>query len=99
VKPIVFHSDAAQEGRDAADYYERLRAGLGDDFRVELNEALTCIQQNPQLYAAESGSVRICPLHRFPYSIYYAELPDRIWIAAVGHQSHRPGYWSRRRPD
>jgi hypothetical protein len=99
VKPIVFHPDAAQEAGDAADYYEGLRAGLGDDFRAELDAALARIRQDPQLYAAESGSVRICPLHRFPYSVYYEELADRIWVAAVGHQSRRPGYWARRRPD
>jgi hypothetical protein len=99
VKPIVFHPDAAQEAREAAEYYERLRAGLGDDFRAELDAALARIQQDPQLYAAESGSVRICPLRRFPYSVYYEELADRIWVAAVGHQSRRPGYWARRRPN
>jgi hypothetical protein len=99
VKPIVFHPDAAQEARDAADYYDGLRPGLGDDFRTELAAALNRIQQNPQLYAAESGSVRNCPLHGFPYSVLYEELVDRIWVAAVAHQSRRPGYWIRRSPD
>jgi plasmid stabilization system protein ParE len=99
VKPVEFHPDAAQEANDAVDYYEALPAGLGDDFRAELDTALSRIQQNPQMYAAESGSIRVCPLHRFPYSIYYEELADRIWVAAVGHQSRRPGYWARRSPN
>jgi plasmid stabilization system protein ParE len=99
VKPVVFHPDAAQEARDVVDYYEAARAGLGGDFQQELNAALARIQQNPQMYAAESGSIRICPLHRFPYSLYYEEFTDRIWVAAVGHQRRRPGYWARRRPD
>jgi hypothetical protein len=50
------------------------------------------------MYAAESGTIRICPLHQFPYSVYYEELADRVWVAAVGHHSRRPGYWARRRP-
>ena len=99
MKPIVFHPDAAREARDAVDYYEGVRPGLGDDFQAELDAALARIQQNPQLYAAESDSIRICPLRRFPYSVYYEELVDRIWVATVGHQHRRPGYWSRRRPD
>jgi plasmid stabilization system protein ParE len=99
VSPIDFHPDAAQEANDAVDYYDRLRSGLGDDFRAELDAALARIQQNPQMYAAESGSIRVCPLHRFPYSVYYEELTDRIWVAAVGHQSRRPGYWARRKPN
>jgi plasmid stabilization system protein ParE len=99
LNPIEFHPDAAQEANDAVDYYDRLRSGLGDDFRAELDAALARIQQNPGLYRVESGAIRVCPLHRFPYSVYYEELPDRIWVAAVGHQSRCPGYWSHRKPN
>lgn len=99
MNPIDFHPDAAQEANDAVDFYDEKRAGLGDDFRTELTAALARIQQNPGMYGVESGSVRVCPLHRFPYNVYYEELEDRIWVAAVGHQSRRPGYWSRRRPN
>ena len=60
--------------------------------------ALARIQQNPGMYGVESRAIRVCPLHRFPYAVYYEELSDRLWVAAVGHQSRRPGYWSRRRP-
>jgi hypothetical protein len=67
VKSIDFHPDAAQEANDAVDYYDGLRPGLGDDFRVELNAACARIEQNPQLYPVELGSIRVCPLHRFPY--------------------------------
>jgi len=99
VKPIEFHPDAAQEANDAVDYYDGLRAGLGDDFRTELEAALARIQQNPQLYAAERGAIRACPLNRFPYSVYYEEMADRIWVAAIAHHSRRPGYWARRKPN
>jgi plasmid stabilization system protein ParE len=98
LSPIDIHPDAAQEANDAVDYYDGLRSGLGDDFRVELEAALARIQQNPQLYPVARASIRVCPLHRFPYVVYYEELSDRIWVAAVGHQSRRPGYWARRRP-
>ena len=98
MKPFAFHPDAAQEARDSAARYEGLRAGFGDDFRAELEAALARIRQNSQLYAAESSSIRVCPLHRFPYAVFYEELADRVWVAAVGHHSRRPGYWARRRP-
>ena len=98
MKPIDFHPDAAEEARAAAVSYEGIRAGLGADFRVELAAALARIRQNPAAYAVESGSIRCCPTHGFPYSIFYEELADRIWVAAVGHHSRRPRYWSRRHP-
>ena len=99
MKPIDFHPNAAQEANNAVDYYDALRPGLGDDFRAELDAALARIRQNPQLYAVESASIRLCLLHRFPYSVYYDEFTDRIWVAAVAHHSRRPGYWARRKPN
>lgn len=98
MKPSDFHPDAAAEAREAGRRYDGIQPVLGEEFRDELNAALTRIRDNPLMYAAESGSVRIAPLHRFPYSLVYEDLADRVWIAAVAHQSRRPGYWSQRRP-
>jgi plasmid stabilization system protein ParE len=97
MKPIEFHPDAADEVREAAAYYEGVRAGLGIEFRGDLNETLVRIADNPQIYAKESGAIRVGTLHQFPYSIFNEDLEDRVWIAAVGHQHRRPGYWRRRR--
>ena len=99
MKAIVFHPDAAQEAHDAADYYEGKLKGLGYDFRQALDAALLRVRQDPQWFAIVSGNIRACSLHRFPFSLYFEELADKIWVAAVGHQSRRPGYWKLRRPD
>ena len=96
---IDFHPEAAQEANDAVDYYGEKQIGLGDDFRVELDAALVRILRNPEMYAVESGAIRVCSLRRFPYSLYFAVLAGRIWVAAVGHQSRRPGYWGHRATD
>lgn len=99
MKPVVFHPDAVQEAHDAADYYEGKRRGLGKDFRQELDAALARVRQNPQWFAIVSGKMRACTVHRFPFAVYFEELTDKIWIAGVGHQSRRPGYWRFRRPN
>jgi plasmid stabilization system protein ParE len=99
VKPIEFHPGASQDAHDARDFYESKRLGLGDEFANELESSLRRIGENPKLYGLSRNSVRIAPLHRFPYAVYYRELPDRIWIAAVGHHRRRPGYWRNRRPN
>ncbi|MEI7684706.1 MAG: type II toxin-antitoxin system RelE/ParE family toxin [Planctomycetota bacterium] len=98
MKPAVLHDDAIAEYRTALDYYSQLRVGLDGEFRKEFENALARIRDNPALYAINDGGVRFCPLHRFPYSLVYADLDDRIWVAAVSHQRRRPRYWSRRRP-
>jgi len=51
------------------------------------------------MYAVELAEFRACPLKRFPYTIFYIDLDEQIWVGAVAHQSRRPGYWARRRPD
>ena len=98
MKPAEFHPDAAEEARAAAAHYEDVRAELGADFQAELDTALTRIRDNPLLYASESGAVRVCPLQPFPYSIFYEDLADRVWVAAVGHRRRRPGFSAHRRP-
>jgi hypothetical protein len=35
-------------------------------------------------------------MERFPFAIYYADLPLAIWILAFAHTSRKPGYWLRR---
>jgi toxin ParE1/3/4 len=100
VKPFVIHAAAEAEFREAMERYEQQRAGLGGKFRAEFEVTLQRVRDNPLLYAADDDSaVRHCPLRRFPYTLVYLDLEDRIWIAAVAHQRRRPGYWARRRPN
>lgn len=100
MKPVTLHSDAEAELREALDYYESRRAGLGGEFRREFEAALQQVRENPNLYAAEDDAgVRYCPLRRFPYTLVYLELDDRLWVAAVAHQRRRPRYWAQRQPD
>lgn len=98
MKRVVFHPEAAREAREAAAWYAGIRPELAVGFHAELLLALSRIQQNPQLYAAESDQIRVAPLNRFPYLVMYEELPDCVWIAAIGHVRRRPQYWAGRRP-
>ena len=100
MKPVVLHADAEAEVWEALDYYEAQRAGLGGEFRREFEAALQRVRGNPDAYAVEDDpAVRYCPLHRFPYTLVYVELDERIWVAALAHQRRRPRYWAGRRPD
>jgi toxin ParE1/3/4 len=100
VKPATLHRDAEAELWEALSYYERQRPGLGREFRSEFEAALQRLRENPQAYAAEDDpGVRYCPLRRFPYSLVYVVLDDRIWVVAVAHHRRRPRYWTGRRPE
>ena len=99
MKPVIADPEAEAEVRSAFDYYESVRPGLGRRFLDAFEATILRIRMNPQAAAAfdDSGS-RKQRLHRSPYTVYYVELDDSIWIAAVAHQKRRPGYWSDRTP-
>jgi toxin ParE1/3/4 len=99
VKPLAIHAEAEAEVEQAIAYYEGQRPGLGGEFREDLEATLNRVRQRPGAPAPiddqGTGKVRF---RRFPYTIYYVELEESIWIAAVAHQKRRPGYWSKRQP-
>jgi toxin ParE1/3/4 len=97
VKPIIFHPDARAELCAAVAYYEQQRPGLGRDLQREVERTINRIQQHPQSFLQhDEAGLRKCFVRRFPYTIFYLELADQIWIAAVAHQRRRPGYWRNR---
>jgi len=101
VKSVVFHRDAEAELRAAVAYYEQQRRGLGLDFQAGVERAVGRIQEHPQLFPHHDVTLglRRCIVRRFPYTIFYVELDDSIWIAAVAHHRRRPGYWASRTPE
>jgi toxin ParE1/3/4 len=99
MKPVVFHHDAEGEIDDAMANYESRRSGFGLVFLAEVQRVTQLIRQHPQRWAVYKNTVfRKCSLKRFPFAIYYLELDQCVWIAAVAHQKRKPGYWSQRRP-
>lgn len=98
MKPVELHPTAGQEAEEAADHYDRQQQGLGQRFRLDFEQALETIGQHPLLYGVEMGEFRACPLKRFPYTLFYLDLEDWVWVAAVAHQKRRPGYWVGRQP-
>jgi len=98
MKPAEFHESAQEELFEAGNYYAHIRPELGTDFEDEINAALRRIQTSPLLFSIEVDPFRKCLVDRFPYSIVYIDLPDRIYIAAIAHHSRRPDYWLRRLP-
>jgi toxin ParE1/3/4 len=100
MKSVLFHAEAEAEFRAAISYYEGQREGLGTEFRDEVERSVERIARLPQLAPphGEAG-LRKLVVRRFPYKLFYLELEETIWIAAVAHQKRKPGYWAHRSPD
>ena len=99
MKPARFHPEAEAELIAAIAFYQGRRDGLGIDLQDEVERTVEQIRRNPEMFPERGApSLRKCPIQRFPYNVFYLELDAEIWIAAVAHQSRKPGYWSGRSP-
>ena len=100
MKPLIISPEAEAELTEAADYLERNRNGCGREFRVLIKQISQRIRRNPKQFPTYgSEGHRKALLQKFHYTIYFAELEKAIWVAAVAHQSRRPGYWLNRTPE
>ena len=98
MKPVVIHSAARAELDDAMGFYESRAHGLGLDLQAKVEDAVAEIRRRPEAWPPHKDSgFRKYFTERFPFIVFYMELPDCIWIAAIAHGSRRPDYWSRRR--
>lgn len=83
----------------AARWYDRERAGLGDEFVMALDEDLEKIRSNPDTWPRWPGikqdtvPIQRYVMRRFPDAIGYQVLADAVVIVAVAHAKRRPGYW------
>jgi len=92
----IFHPEAQDEFREAAGFYERQAAGLGDDLIAEVNRAVEGILKYPEAGPVVRWGARRRLVLRFPYAVIYRMEPEQIVVLAVMHTSRRPGYWQHR---
>ncbi len=99
--PVVFHADALAELREAATRYETQRAGLGADFRAEIEAAVTRIQRNPQAFPVIDAQGNP-PLSGHAFSlchIFFREVEGVVWIGGAHTSDGGPDTWLSRTPE
>jgi len=94
--------EALVELREAAEWYEEQRPGLGGDlveeFETTLDEALCNLERGPVVARTSGGrAIRRFRLKRFArYAVYLLEVDDVVHVVAFEHSSREPGYWRDR---
>jgi len=88
---------AAADIEDAFLWYEAQRAGLGDEFLVAVDQALTTVGESPRLHGVVHRDIRRTKVRRFPYSVFYRIVEDNVVVVACFHASRDPRRWQRRR--
>jgi len=78
------------------EYYEIQRLGLGHDFLLCVEEALSKIERNPTLYKITHKELRRIPVRRFPYRVFYLVKSKQVVVTAVFHARKDPQAWDSR---
>jgi hypothetical protein len=100
VKPIAFHPEADEEDlRESERFYES-RSGhqLVLSFTSDPRAALARIARDPERFrrVPKYPAVQKCRLGRFPFTLYYLNRADDVYVIAVAHNARRPLYWLER---
>jgi toxin ParE1/3/4 len=81
--PYSFHPLAECDIREAAHYFERRSPGLGKQFRLSVDAAVTLLRQFPEIAPVVRGNLRCKGILRFRYNLIYAVENEQISIYAV----------------
>jgi plasmid stabilization system protein ParE len=95
---LVIRSRAEADLREAQNWYENQRTGLGAEFVAEIDATIRVLIRDPQRHPVYYRGFRRVLTRRFPYKLFYRLEDDRVIIFRVLHvrRDHprllRPGH-------
>jgi hypothetical protein len=92
---VRFASPAELELKEAMEFYESARTGLGAEFLVEVEATANLIESFPLAWTSLSPRTRRCRTHRFPYGLFYQVRNDEILIVSVMDLRRDPKRWEQ----
>jgi len=95
-KKIEFHEAASLELEAAFDWYLERSEPAAMRFLSEMDEAIATTSETPKRSPESGFGTRKFLLQRFPFALFYRELPSSVQVVAVAHGHRRPGYWKNR---
>ena len=94
--PVGFHPEAIAEAAAAVEWYQERSDATAAALLAELDRAIESIAEAPDRWPQYLHGTRRFLLRRFPFSVVYRRVADRVQVVAVAHGKRRPGYWKRR---
>ena len=93
---LTVRKEAELDISESFNFYEEHRLGLGHDFLLCVDAAISKIERNPLLYKKIHKDLRRIAIERFPYRIFYLVKSQHIVITAVFHVRKDPVSWEDR---
>jgi plasmid stabilization system protein ParE len=96
---VIIKRLAERDLRDAREWYEDQRDGLGDEFIEEFGETVRAIQALPGRFKVEEAGYRRALVRRFPYRVVFRFDDERVVVIGVYHSHRDPRRWQKRITD
>lgn len=93
---IRFTPEADAELAEARQWYARQHENLDIEFMQRIDESLSRIARNPNLYPIVYRALRRAIVRRFPFAVFYEVIGDEIQVIAVFHSRRDPERWKSR---
>jgi plasmid stabilization system protein ParE len=93
---LIIAPEAQQDLDEAYAWYEKQRAGLGEDFLTSVDACIQAICRTPEMGRVVHESYRRGLVRRFPYAVFYEYAENRVTVYCVFHTSRDPGKWRER---
>lgn len=94
---FTLRPEAEHDLSNAYDWYEERLQGLGEEFLICVDAAISLIDRHPKLFGViHKNIVRRALIRRFPYGIFYVLKEDHIVVLAIFHASRDPKSWQVR---
>jgi len=94
---FILRPAAVGDLREAYAWYEKERAGLGQEFLREVRATLDRVLDQPRAYPVIHRDTRRAIVRRFPYALFYRRMDDLTVFVACYHMRRDPKGWQRRR--
>ena len=94
--PVVVRPAAAADIDEAFLWYERQRAGLGNEFLAAVQSAIDNVVAHPTMYPVIHRETRRVLVPRFPYAIFYRVYGEVVVVVACLHGRRDPSRWGSR---
>ncbi len=99
MKRIILHPEALTELRVAERFYQEGGGHeLAANFIARVEAALRLISRDPSRFPhlLTERKIQKCRVKHFPFSLYYIDRKNDVWVIAITHHKRKPGYWKRR---
>ena len=93
---LTIRKEAELDISESFKFYEEHRLGLGHDFLLCVDAAISKIERNPLLYKKIYKDLRRIAIERFPYRIFYLVQSQHIILTAIFHARKDPVSWKGR---